>query len=178
MHGEFKKNWPVWLAIALPMVMIVFVAASVYLPRMWAPKPQYNFLYQSDERYGAAYEYSYTVYVRNGRLTRQGTNCGQDRDVQGKVGQVVCVEPRLYLYDVQTGESRAIELEEAQKLKLDDRTQSPDGFEVKTGGGYSGPFGGSSEMAAYLSGHMMSQKLNLGGLNEVYAFQFLGWTVQ
>jgi len=87
-------------------------------------------------------------------------------------------EPHLYIYDATIGESAGITFDEAQKLKLDDRKKSPDGFEVSQGGGYSGPFGGGSEPALYIAGHSVSQKLDLRGVNNVYDFEFVGWITQ
>lgn len=166
--GEaLKRNWAVWLAIALPIAMIVFIAASIYLPRLWAPEPQYGFVYSVNN-----YNYDEAkVRVRNGRLEK--VEAAHDEDDKGKLSN-----PRLYAYHPQSGESQEIDFDEAQKLKLDDRKKSPDGFEVKAGDGYSGPFGGSSEGGVYFSGHGVSHKLNLRGVDNAYNFQFIGWVLQ
>jgi hypothetical protein len=158
---DTKKDWPVWLAVAIPFAMVAFVAASIYLPRLWAPEPRYGFLYQVEE-----YGVSAALRVEDGVLVRE--EAGREEGVKQ-------VEPRLYLYDAATGESRGISFGEAGKLRLDDRKASPDGFTVKAGGGYGGPFGGSSGPSVYLAGHGVSKKLDLRGVDSPYEFQFIGW---
>jgi hypothetical protein len=106
--------------------------------------------------------------VRDGKLERVPVDISED-------DKVVISDPRLYLYNPRSNESHEITFDEAQALQLDDRKKSPDGFEAKVSFGSGGPFGGSSEGGAYLSGHMTSHKLDLRGIERVYDFQFVGW---
>ncbi len=172
---DIKKNWSVWLAVALPVAMILFVAGSIYLPRLWAPKPAYGFVYVANDTTKGYVIPSYAVRVVNGKLVKEETR--RDDSVPETM-KAQYVEPHLYRYDVATGESRSIAFDEAAQLKLDDRIQSSDGFKVSQSGGYSGPFGGSSVPALYLTGHLVSQKLELRGVNNAYDFEFVGWINQ
>lgn len=172
---DIKKNWSLWLSVALPLAMIVFVAASIYLPRLWAPKPTYSFVYTANDTTKGYVIPQYVVRVVNGQLVREDTVQDMTTPLASRPQYV---EPHLYRYDVTTGESRSITFDEAVQLKLDDTSNSPDGFKVAQGGGYSGPFGGGSEPAVYMTGHSVSQKLDLRGVSNVYDFEFVGWVVK
>ncbi len=169
--SDFKKDWSLRLAIALPIVMIFFVASSVYLPRLWAPEPQYGFIYSNGGEYNS-YGFQQAAVVKKGKLEVRDIPTGsgeEDREF---------TELRLYMYDVKTGESREVDIEEASMWDIDDQKESPDGFEVKRGGGGGGLFGGYSGEDMYFSGHMTSKKLSLRGLKNSYDFAFLGWIVK
>lgn len=175
MHMDIKKNWSLWLAVALPVLMIVFVAASIYVPRLWAPKPQYSFVYVSHDTTTNYTVPQYNVHVVNGKITKEVV--ALDETIPATVKQQY-IEPRLYRYDAKTGESDDITFEEAKTLKLDDHKQSPDDFSVKQTNGYGGPFDRGSSPALYLVGHSVSQKLDLRGVTNPYDFSFVGWVVQ
>jgi hypothetical protein len=161
---EIKKNWSLWLAVALPFAMILFVTGSIYLPKLWAPEPQYGFVYSDDEYYAPS-----IFRVVNGRLEKRPMRTPDEEKY---------TDPQLYYYDARTKESRDISFEEASALMLDNRSTSPDGFVVKRGGGYGGPFGGSYEAGVYLTGHAVSHKLDLRGIESAYNFSFIGWVVE
>jgi hypothetical protein len=173
---NIKKDWSLWLAVALPVAMVVFVAASIYIPRFFAPKPQYGFVYVAHDTVNGYTIPAYALHITNSQLVKEPTV--KDSSVPADVKQPQYVEPHLYQYDSATGESKSITFEEAQALKLDDRQKSPDGFDVSQGGGYSGPFDGGSAPALYMAGHFVSQKLSLRGVNNVYDFEFVGWVVK
>jgi hypothetical protein len=46
-----KKNLPLTIGLSIPVLMIVFIAASIYLPRLSATQPQFSFLYTSGNNY-------------------------------------------------------------------------------------------------------------------------------
>lgn len=166
-----EKNWSLRLAIALPFVMIAFVVASIYLPRLWAPAPKYDFVYHDGQDYGSAV----TFRVIDGALIKE-----EVKRIEG----VYYTEPHLYLYDIATDNSRRVSFEEARDLKLDGSRVSPDGFSIESGiesrGDFSGSFGGYPKPLVYLKGHMVSRKLH-GGFDAEDSnsgFQFIGWVVK
>lgn len=169
---DMKKDWSLWLAVALPFVMILFVAASIYVPRLWAPQPQYGFLYRSSDTSGGYTVASYDVQVKKGKLVKQEVDRSGYKDSDSKTD---FVEPQLYRYDAMTGESESLTFEEAEALTVDDRKKSPDDFEVSQGGGGSFLFGGGSGSYLYLIGHSLSRKLDLRGIDSSYDFEFIGW---
>jgi len=169
-----KKNITLILGISIPILMILFVAGSVYLPRLFI-KPQFNFLYGS----GDDFSYKKGLYsVQDGRLLKSGVKQPEDQHLQP-----VLDESKLYIYDLVKNEAREISLAEAQSLNLDPSIKSPDGFEVVKGGGAEGyyflPHFFETRIdydTRYLSGHNQSRKLNLQlGRAPFGSFRFLGW---
>ncbi len=171
-----KKNIPLYIALAVPVLMIGLVAVLVYLPR-FGPLPKYNFIYSS----GGTYPYGY--YTVSGNTLQKNEN----RIKQDIKDNIVVTEPRLFLHDVATNQSREISLGEGQKLKLDSTDESPDGFKITMGNyddGIFGIFGGSGR--DYGSRYIANNggggvKLNLksvsGAYYDSYSFQFLGWII-
>jgi len=168
-----KKNITLIVGISIPILMIVFVAASIYLPGLFI-KPNVNFLYA----YGDEYYSQERFTVQNGKLVK--------REVPRYESQSYYQPPReeskLFLHDVVKNESREVSFEEAQRLNLDSGTKSSDGFEVINGyqgGGFFPFFGGSGSdyNTRYLKGHNVSKKINLQqrGESYYYDFRFLGW---
>ena len=175
-----KKSIPLITALAIPFLMIVLIAALIYLPGL-NKKPQYNFVYASgDESY--SYGYNWRAYtVEGGRLTKQPLpQPNQSMPVPDpKYPVPQPIEPKLYFYDVQKNQAREISFEQAQSLNLDPANVSPDGYEVVQGNGNGGGgfiFGGSGDYQHYfLRGHNRSKQLNLKQVGSYYNFRFLGW---
>ncbi|MDA1061153.1 MAG: hypothetical protein O3B47_05170 [bacterium] len=168
-----KENIPLIIGIALPILMIVFVAASIYLPRLFAEPPQYDFLYSSGDNYRLDYDYE----VVDGRLMKIYNHTDRsaiDLDLLEDEREI-----RFYVHDVEDDESRKISFEEAGDLILDDSEKSPDGYEVKRGGG-GGMFGPSNYNNVYISGHGLSRELDLEyGINNYYRdFTFIAWITE
>lgn len=164
-----KKNLPLIFAISVPVILVIGVALTVYLPTLFV-KPEYNFLYAS----GSNYIYRDLYVVENGTLVKKPIIVpGTVRTTQ---------EPKLYMHDVSKNVSVEISFEEAQRLSLDTNTQSPDDFEIAYGSGGGGffPFLFWSEGnygERYLKGRGISKKLNLQTSYGSYSsdFRFLGW---
>jgi hypothetical protein len=146
-----KKNINLFIAISIPILMILFVAASIYLPGIFI-KPKFNFLYSCDNYY-----YDQYYYVQNEKIIKNETQKSKK-------------EVKLYIYDVIKNINKEISFEEAQNLNLDPNIKSPDGFEIVYGTKGNGllPFFFWSEKdytTLYLTGRNVSKKLNLQ-LNE------------
>lgn len=172
-----KKNITLVIGIAIPILMILFVAGSIYLPGLFI-KPHFNFLYASGDEshcYNSVLQYS----VQNNRLVRDTSNLQMQ---QNESANCPNIEPKLYLYDVTINKSNDISFAEAQNLQLDSNVKSPDDFEVVYGssGDSFFPFfygGGTDYNSRYIKGHNVSKKLNLQ-LNGGYYynnFRFIGW---
>ena len=164
-----KKNITLVLGISIPILMILFVAGSIYLPGLFI-QPKFNFFYVSDDYYYNQYQYS----VQNEKLVRSEIQKPENKNYQPPR------EVKLYVYDVAKNESREIPFEEAQNLNLDSNSTSPDGFEVAYGSRGDGffPFffySGTDYNTRYLKGHNVSKKLNLQSSGSYYNFRFLGW---
>jgi hypothetical protein len=172
---SIKKNLPLIAGITIPILLILFVAGSIYLPGLFV-KPKYNFLYMTGPSYGQPY------LVANGKLE-------QNTATSSVIGPTAFPPnyaptqnlPRLFVYDVRKNQSESISFADAQKLSLDTNPQSSDGFSIVSGGNDGGSFlfGGApsdSYYTKYLTGHNISRKLNLPNQENYYAnFTFLGW---
>jgi hypothetical protein len=166
-----KKNITLIIAISIPILMIIFVAASIYLPGIFI-KPKFNFLYSNCDKY--SYYNKYYYYVQNGKLTRTEMQKPKDEIYE------LFREPKLYIYDVIKNESKEISFEEAQNLNLDSNIKSPDGFEIVYGTqGYGFfPFFFWPERdynTLYLKGHNVNKKLNIQFNKPCHSFDFIGW---
>lgn len=158
---------PLVLAIAVPALLIAFIIGSIYVPRFFAEKPQYDFLYTNDS-------YWYGVYDIVDGTIEFASNYRETRPLEDRV------PPTIYRYDVRTKTSEALSLADAQELQLTENPKAPDGYEVEnrySGGDiFSAVFGGSSSR--------YRRSLRKGAVNipiEVsdlsYQFRFIGWVL-
>lgn len=168
----FKKNASLVIGISIPILMIIFVVTSIYLPGLFV-KPQYDFLYVSgDDRY--SYD-SYRYSVEDGALV--------ENQVSEKTIYNSYRKAKLYIYDAAKNESREISFEAARQLNLDPVKKSPDGFAVVYGSRSSGSLFYSSRDydTHYLVSGNASKKINLqlpasSGYYE--NFRFIGWIIK
>ncbi len=174
--GIIKKNITLLLGFSIPILMIMFVAASVYLPGLFI-KPHFNFLYVSADDYYYNYNNGRQYSVRDGRLVKTEITPPKNASYKPPRGNA-----KLYLYDVTKDQSKEISFADAQRLNLDPNLRSPDGFEIVDGSRDYGffpffPAGGTNYNARYLKGHGVSKKLHLqlNGTSDYYNFRFLGW---
>ena len=158
--------------------MIIFVATSIYVPKLFAPQPQYNFLYVDGSGYYTGYGGQYAI--RDGKLLKTEVK-PMPKDIAASY-VAPPYEEQLFIYNVKTDQSVQISFQEAQKMQLDSSTKSPDGFEVIYGNGNGGIFplffGGYNSYdynARYLKGHTTTKKLNLSPSTYYNNFRFLGW---
>lgn len=171
-----KKNITLVIGISIPILMILFVAGSIYLPGLFT-KPHFNFLYVSGDDSSSYYNNGYQYSVQNNKLVKNEIKQLENQNYNPPRG-----ESKLYFYDVKKDESREISFEEAQNLNLGSNIKSPDNFEVVYGSRGDGffPFfwgGGTDYNTQYLKGHNVSKKLNLqlSGSSYYHNFRFLGW---
>ncbi len=168
-----KKNFSLVIGIAIPILMIALVAASIYLPGLFSPPPKVNFLYVLGDNHYEGQQY----VVENGKLAK--------REVKYPEHYTPGVA-RLFVHNVTMNESREVLFEEAQQLSLDANAKSLNGYEVVYGSRGDGLFpfffiSSTDYDSVYLKGHRTSKKLNLpspatGGWRYYGSnFRFLGW---
>ena len=168
-----QKNISLIVGLAIPFLMIVLVAASIYLPGLFAPQPKFNFLYVTDDDYYQGHAY----VIENGKLTKREVKY-PEHYIPGVI--------RLFVHDVSANESKEVSFEEAQQLHLDPNVKSPDGYEVVYGSAEYGFFplffsGGRDYNSMYLKGHSTSKKLKLQTPSDGRYYysrdraRFLGW---
>ena len=163
---EKKKNIPLIVALSIPVLMIVLIATSIYLPALFI-KPKTNFVYSVGGDYCSQIRYS----VKSGKII--------ENEIEKLENNYACHyrDARLFYYDVERNTSREITLDETNNLTVDDSLKSPDGFEIVPGS-YSYDiffFSGSSYYDKYLKKGAYSRKLNTIGSTSYYDFKFIGW---
>lgn len=173
---KIKENLALIAALAVPVVMIVLVALTIYVPRTWA-KPQYDFIYTTE------YNYYYRFSVIDGKLNvtesfdpsaPQAAPYPYPAPVPGK-DLPPQPKPKIYLHHTDTDSNEEITLEKAQVLNLSGDTKSPDGYQVNRGDSSGSFFGSSGYNTFYITGHHLSQKVNLATSDYGYDFHLIGW---
>lgn len=166
-----EKNIPLILGLSIPILMILFVAGSIYLAGLFV-QPKFNFLYATgnDYYYGRYYSVQDSRLIKN-EVEYPGYYKGNR------------TEPRLFIHDVVKNQSKEISFEEAQNLTLNSNSQSPDGFEIDCGRRPQSIFfiiiDSSHDCSTrFIKGHNASKKLNLQLSGNYYSFQFLGWIIK
>jgi len=173
---NIKNNLPLIFGISIPILMVIFVTASIYIPQMFV-KPQYDFLYLigNNNCYNEGRNSQVYAVVSN-RLIKYTPDTIFQNCMIGQVPQL-----KIFVYSIAQNEGKEISFSDAQGLILDSSILSPDGFEIVNGGSNGGffPFyfsSGSDYYTRYLQGHNISKKLNIQqGGNYYYNFTLLGW---
>ena len=164
--NKHKKNVPLIISLSIPILMVVLIAGSIYLPVLFLKPPQYDFVYSAGWNYCTDYRYR----VENNRILRSEIKKNENINCQPTN------EEQLYYYDVQKNTSRELTFEEAQQLEIDANYKSADGFEVVSGDHSFDIFfyNSSSYYRKYLKKGAFSQKLEIER-SYYYNFNFLGW---
>ncbi len=191
MKNFIKKNFVILLAFTLPVVLIIAVALSTYLPSIFL-STNYNFIYASCSDRTNYNSYHCNSYIQkrysvvNNTLVVNALYPNQDSDGDKILDIDESYTARIFLHDTKNNESREITIEEAQTLSLSNLLTSPDGVTVSNYNdrNYGGDFffifnGSSSSYGHYLTKGNSRDKLNLinGGDQYYYQdnFQFTGW---
>ncbi len=190
MKEFFKQNLSLVLAFSLPIILIIIVAASTYLPSLYL-STNYNFIYSvctDGTNYNHYYCNKYLknrLEVVNGKLVVQDINPTLDSDNDGIPDINESYKERIFLHDTAKNESREITIEEARELSLNNLLTSPDGISVSSdysnGADFLFLFDGGSSYGYYLMKGNNRSKLNLINSEDRYYyqdnFQFIGWVL-
>jgi hypothetical protein len=196
MKEFIKKNFAILLAFLLPILLIIIVALTTYLPSLFI-STSYNFVYTvctDGTNYNPPYycnDYLQKRYsVVDGKLVVNPVTPTQDSNknaVPGIVDIGSKYNARIFLHDTKTNESREITPEDAKAMTLSGLLTSPDGVTVSSnysnrGGDFFFPFGGGySSYGYYLTKGKSKTKLDLINNSDQYYyqnnFQFIGWVL-
>lgn len=189
MKNFLKKNFAVLAAFALPILLIIVVIITAYVPSLFV-STDYNFIYSVCTTGG---DYNYynrcnidlqnRYSVSDGKLVVNEADPTKDSDRDGiPDNKEEDYRLRIFLHDTGKNESREIKLEEAQMLKLNDLLTSPDGVTISTQYNQGTDFlffGGNSNYGLYLTKGGSRSRLELINPAERYYyrenFQFIGW---
>jgi hypothetical protein len=175
---DLRKNLPLVIGLALPVILIIVVALTIYIPGQLV-KPQHDFLYLVGGDYYTQRQYA----VENGKLIKRELPPDLEREKYLPFERVRSTDVRFYRHDVETNQSQPLAFEEAAQLKLDPSLKSPDGFTIEhgRGGGIFDIFGGGSSYDTfYLRNKQASVALNLEiDSNRYFEWpnNFLGWII-
>jgi len=185
MEAFIKQNLTLVLAFLLPVILIVFVALSTYLPSLFL-STNYNFVYATcanDDYYNCGNYLQKRYEVAGGKLIVKEVDLTTDSDGDTIPDIKENYVTRLFLHDTKSNESREISLDEATGLSLSNLLTSPDGVSISSDYNH-GPeflfvFDGGSSYGYYLMKGGSKVKLNLinGDKNYYYRdnFHFIGW---
>jgi hypothetical protein len=156
-----KKNISLLIAVTLPILTTLLIAATIYLPRLFIqPKDSFLYISPSDRYKNIQYGIANNKLIQAVAPTRKHTFHSAKQT------------PKFYIYDSEKDQSEEISFEQAQTLTLNKHQTSPAGFTVtcKNSSHYCN--------TRYLSGHNMKKPLNLQlNTDDRYnSFRFLGWT--
>ena len=157
------------LGLAIPIIMVVLVVLSAYLPALFI-KPQYDFLYAISNSYANDH------YIVSGEKLVDNKNY-EEKNI---ASNVILPETHLFIYDIEKDEAREISFEEAEEFILDRSSKSADGFEIENGRSRGGLFfsGYNNYSEKFLVSNFTSKKLNIElnyNINSSSYFRFLGW---
>jgi hypothetical protein len=164
-----SKNIPLMVALSIPVLMVMLVAVSIYLPVLFVDPPRTDFVYSVGWNYYSQYQY----VVREGKVVENKMERPESSYTSPNSPQ-----PKIFYYDVDQEVAREITLQEAQEWTVDEQEVSADGFRVVQGshGGDILFFSYDSRCKQYLQKGAFSRQLNLNsGGDYCYSFRFLGW---
>jgi hypothetical protein len=191
MKEFIKQNFALVIAFSLPVLLIVGIALSAYLPSLFI-STNYNFVYSScADGTNNYYSYRCDNYLQqrysvvDGQLVVNDVDPTQDSDNDGIPDVKEGYTARLFLHNTKSNETREITLKEAESLNLNELITSPDGVSVSShydrGADFFLLFDGGSTYGHYLVKGNAKSKLNLINDEDRYSyrnnFQFIGWTL-
>lgn len=164
-----NEKIPLVIGLSIPVMMILFIASSIYLPRIFnSSQPRYDFVFSTGIYFGRE-----SFVVRHKKIIKVTNPAPSPYQPY--------VEPSLLLYDMTANKATPISYEQAQILMLTDERISPDGFEIAYGTGESGILpllflGSYDRGSVYLKRGSFSRKLNIDiKYSYLGNFNFLGW---
>lgn len=167
----FKKHLPLFIALALPVIMVLFIAGAIYLPAFFS-HPTTDFIYTT------GYDYCGTQYfVQYQKIAKSENTCP---NYYPKPPQ----EYKLFLHKTKEDVSAQITFEQAEGYTINENSTSPEGYKIEYGSQSGGffPFfmySGSDHNSIYLTNNGVSYKLNTVNTNGYSGqFKFLGWIVK
>ncbi len=132
-----RNNIPLLVGIALPIIIIVAVAAFIFLPSI-SIKPAHDFLYTNERD-----QYNYNVIFKNDYDVVDKKLVLKPRTlptIEPTYPRVIEDAPRLYRYEVKTNTAHEIPFKDAALLSLVPGPSSPDGYTVEYRYGHDGIF--------------------------------------
>lgn len=191
MKDFIKQNLTLVLAFTLPLLLILFITVTTYIPSLLL-NTQYDFIYVVCDENLDGYYYNCEGYlaerysVSNGYLVQNELDLMADRNADGEPDYISDFSSRIFIHDTEANVSREITFAEASMLPLSELLTSPDDVTVSShysnGVGGFFPFdGGSSSFGYYLTKGSRQSRLDLINAGDRYYYQynfkFVGWVL-
>lgn len=180
-----KQNTILIIAFALPLLLVLIVAASIYIPSLFL-KTEHDFVYATCDAgryyYGCEGYLNKKYTITNGRLEKNAIEESIDVSVIKDVPTENDI--RFFMHDTEKNESTEVSFQEAQSYSFDSRVTSPDGVSFKDTydrgvGVFPFFYDGSSRYFALSKGNA-EKKLNLIVDESSYyrnQLKFIGWVI-
>jgi hypothetical protein len=176
-----KKNLPILVGIALPIIMVLIIAALTVIPT-FKIQPEHDFIFATgtNDYYNSYYKFEYEI--KEGKIQKVSSSYVYPNNYTKPNDLKEMDSPDLYLYEVKTERLRKISFEEAQQYVIDQGPTSVDGYNVDFG--YRGNYGigdlfGSSRdnYNAYITKGDAVKGINISVQNQNYysGYSFIGW---
>lgn len=171
-----KFDWKLFIAISLPVLLIVVLAAFYVIPNSLA-QPHYDFIYFDTSDYANQH---YTIQLVNKKVvaTLDKYYINTNTTTRTDTDQI-----KIKRYHVASKVVDTLTIEEANKLTLSGSAESPDGFTIGGSNSYGGLVsevlvGGQYDSydQLYLHKGLTKKKVNLG--TSRYGFNFIAWVIQ
>lgn len=181
MKRYLKNNYLVLIAILLPILFIIIVTLTAYLPSIFL-KTNYDFIYAICEDNTNNYPRSCKKYLNN-KYSIINTKIVLNNDPKTKESSNY--ESRLFIHDTENNESKEISYTEALDYSYSNLLTSPDGVTVSSGYQDRADFFiFSSSNSGYehnlIKGNV-KKKLNLINNSNRYNYEnnfiFIGWII-
>ena len=179
-----KENIPLVVGLAIPVLMVIALAAIIFLPRAYV-QPQYDFVYSTGD---------YPVYINDSDNTRteyRVVNNTIEKDVTPDQSEQrfprYDAPPKFYRYSVAEQRSQELNSEELLSLTVDPAKESPDGFRLTYAREHDNFleafFGGRDRSQQVLAKGSVSIEVQLttGAKSSNYYWRdsgFIGWIVE
>ena len=123
-----KKNLPLVIGIALPIVFITIISFIVFLPSSFV-NHAHNIIYTEGDEYSYDYQFRNIYKIIDGKIVSVANP--NIKVVEGDYyDRTLKDAPKIYFYDVEKDASYEITLEQAQKYNLVAGPSSPDGYNI------------------------------------------------
>ncbi len=185
MKKFLKDNLIIIISFSLPIVFILVMLGVVYIPSYYV-KTDYNFIYLTCKDSGYSNGEPICNFIKNNYRIENNKlvvqEIGQDQDINGNkiLDKDENKEVKFFKHNNKENLSTELTIEELEKLNINPKITSDDGYEVVNKNSYGGPFSSGGERQYYLVKDNLSKKLDLKlPNNEFYYgdnnYKFLGW---
>ena len=165
-----KENITLIIGLAIPVVMVLFIAGAIYLPSLFinVDPPKYSFMYMTNSNRDG-----YNYQVKENRISRT------EKKKKNNYYNSNQYPVRFFVHNIKSHKNKELSFEEAKAIELNPHVESPDGFQIEQGRrsyGFFPFYSRSNYYTRYITKEGYAEKLKLhSNKRNYYNFRFLGW---